>query len=300
MEKDDIEHDVDDIFKDFQIKVEDKEDKEHSAKEKGLSEEEHLKAKYQKAEQALKEQHRRERESLLEKKRKKEEESLAEKRKKEMVHHETVPRKNSPNIEKVAYAAIIFVLAAYIVIDLYSYHDLMGDTAETNQAITAAAVKEDDNTTKAEETAKATEEETIEEVPVENVLNESAVEEEKKLSGEIAFDVDNIYTDVIDEEDDLGYITKIVFTIDNGKDKVLTPIVNVYVYDSEMHESWETRSRGEYTYNGGISPGNSHTASIDLSPKSFRNLDIKKSVRLVLNSTEEGFIAAVNEKVLIE
>ena len=97
--------DVDDIFDDFESKVEGKED---TAGEKEINEEELLKRKYQEAEQDLKEEH------------KKEKEALAEKRKKEMTHGEA-PTKSFPNIEKIAYMTIILVLAVYIVFDLLCY-----------------------------------------------------------------------------------------------------------------------------------------------------------------------------------
>ncbi|MDP7244277.1 MAG: hypothetical protein QF568_02955 [Flavobacteriales bacterium] len=265
--------DVDDIFDDFESKVEGKED---TAEEKEINEEELLKRKYQEAEQDLKEKH------------KKEKEALAEKRKKEMMHGEA-PTKSFPNIEKIAYMAIILVLAAYIVFDLSSNHWGKGIGIETDQTITAAVVQKENKTDEIGEVVEEVEE-----------VEEEPVVEEKELSGVIALNIDNIYTTIIDEDNDLGEISKIVFTIDNGKDKVLTPLVRVYAYDSEMEEKWETWSRGEYTYEAGIASGKEHTGVIDLSPKKFINLDLKKSIRLTLNDTEDGFITAVNEKVLIE
>ncbi|MFC2016624.1 hypothetical protein ACFLUF_02800 [Chloroflexota bacterium] len=269
------EEDVDDIFKDFETKVEDKEE---TAEEKELSEEELLKRKYQKAEQALKEKHR------------KEKEALAEKRKKKMTYGET-PTKAFPNIEKIAYVAIILVLAAYIIIDWSYYHGEKTVNLETDQTITAAAVQVQNETDK------------IKEVVEDEIVEEEPEEEEKELSGVIALGITKIYTEIIDEDEDLGEISKIVFIIDNGKDKVLTPVVNVYVYDDEMDEKWETWDRADpspYTYKVGIPSGKTHTGFIDLSPKKFRNLDLKKNVRLTLNDTEDGFIKAVNQKVLIE
>jgi len=125
------------------------------------------------------------------------------------------------------------------------------------------------------------------------------VETEKKLSGKITLTMDKVITEVVDEDKDLGYITQVIFTIDNGKDKVLSPIVHVFAYDSELHKSWETRSRGTYTYTAGISPGDQHTGIIIVSPKTFRNLDIDKIVRIEFNDTEQGFIAAKSKTVTI-
>lgn len=263
------ESDVDDIFEDFGAKVE---DKPQAAREE-LSEEELLKRKYQKSEQELKEKHR------------KEKEALEEKRKRELRGHEEAPSKSLPHIEKIAYMAIILVLAVYIAIDFSFYHGEKTVDVETD-TITAAAVQEENKTDSIKEVA----EEEVEEV----------VEEEKNLSGIVMLTINKIYTSVDDNDDDMGEISKIVFAIDNGKDKVLTPLVNVYVYDDEMDEKWETWSRGTYTYGAGIAPGKSQVGFIDISPKKFINLDIKKNIRLTMNDTEDGFVKAVNQKVLIE
>ena len=270
------EEDVDDIFEDFGDKVEDKPKSakgEHS--EEKLSEEELLKVKYKKAEQELKEKH------------KKEKEVLEEKRKKEMIHGEA-PTKAFSNIEKIAYVAIILVLAVYIVIDV-SFNHLGGSMdVEADQTITTAAVQEENKTDK------------IKEIVEEEIVEEEPKEEEKELSGKITLKIDNIYTEVPDEDEDFGYITKVVFTIDNGKDKVLTPFVEAFAYDSENIEIYETKSRGYYTYPIGIKPGDNHTGIIDLVPTTWTHLDLKKHIRLVLNDTEDGYITSWNEEVLIE
>ena len=125
------------------------------------------------------------------------------------------------------------------------------------------------------------------------VVAEEVVEEEV-----IKLTIDKVYTEIYDENKDLGSIYKITFTINNGKNKVLTPILNVYSYDSQLDESWETKSRGTYT-GSSINPGGKQSGTIELSPKTFRNLNLKKSIRLTLDSTEEGFITAVNEKITI-
>ncbi len=261
--------DVDDIFEDFGDKVE---DKPHAAKEQ-LSEEEILKRKYQKSEQELKEKHR------------KEKEALEEKRKRELRGHEEVPGKSSSNIEKIAYIAIILVLAVYIAIDFSFYHGGKTVNIETD-TITAAAVQEEDKI-----------KEIVEEV--EETVEEEPVEEEQELSGVIAMGIVDIYTEVPDEDEDFGYMSKIVFIIHNGKDKVLKPYVEVFVYDSENQDSYETRSRGHYTYNNGIKPGDNHTGIIDLVPTTWTHLDLKKNIRLVMNDTDGNFIRAITQKVTI-
>ncbi|MBW2976944.1 hypothetical protein KY347_05865 [Candidatus Woesearchaeota archaeon] len=276
---------VDDIFKDFEQKVEDKGEA-HTAGE--ISEEE-LKRKYQQAEQVLEEKRRKEREAFEEKK-------------EERVLERKAPSKALPNKEKIAYMVVILVLSLYIINDFAFNH--LGDNfgAEKEQSITAAAVsesgfEEEDKTDEADVEEEIDEQENA--VEEEDSAEDALAETEETLSGIIELTIDKVYTEIIDEEDDLGCIERVVFTIGNGKDKVLTPVVSVYAYDSEMDESWETKSRGEYAYDIGINPGKKHTGSIDLVPKTFRNLDLKKNIRLTLSDTEEGFITVVNDKVVV-
>ena len=274
--------DTDDIFKDFGHKVEGKEEAHHVHKketheshEKKLSEEELLKNKYEKAEQVLKHKY------------KTEKEALEEKKKKETHVHGEIPHKNIANIERVAYVAIILVLIVYVGIDLSFYHGERDVGVESDQAITASAVEVGEET---DETEEVMEQESVEEKVV--------VEEEKVLSGKISLVIDKVYTKVPDEGKDLGYVEKVVFTIDNGKDKALRPILQIYAYDSELDESWETRSRGKYI-GASIKSGGRQTGTIELSPKTFKDLNIKKTIRLTLDDSEKGFITAVNKDITI-
>ena len=77
-------------------------------------------------------------------------------------------------------------------------------------------------------------------------------------------------------------------------------MADVYIYDDEIAEDWETKSRGQYKYDSGIKPGESKTGIISVTPKSFRNLNLEKHVRLALNDTDTGFITAVNKEIMIE
>tara|TARA_Y100000310_G_scaffold242976_1_gene247309 strand:- start:17819 stop:18595 length:777 start_codon:yes stop_codon:yes gene_type:complete len=255
------EDDVNDIFKDFEYKVEGKE--ETSKKEtpkKVVTHDEELKERYKKAEKALKE------EKIVE----------APRRRIEI-------DKGPSSVERVAYIGIILVLAGFVAIDFSFFHN-GGDSGVQDQAITAAAVKVENKTN--------------ESVEVEETVANVTVEEETQLSGSISLDIDNINSEVVDADDDLGYISKIIFTIENGKENNLTPVVDVFVYDSKMDESWELRSRGQYT-GATIGSGEKQVGSVDVSPKTFRDLDIEKSIRLSLNSTEDGFITSVNENLVI-
>ncbi len=271
------EDDVDDLFKDFEQKVEDK--KEHpKVHTKDLNDDD-LKNKYQKAEEALKKKYAKERQELEEEKAK------------EMLKHGKIPTKHLENVERVAYVAVILVLVAYIFIDL----SLEQRTTELETEPTAAAVtdvaEEENETVEAEEEV----EEVVEE---ETEVEEEAEVEEPVLSGKITLTIDKIYTEVDEQDDDLGELSKVDFTIDNGKDKFLIPVLEIFAYDEENIEDYETKSRGQY-YGLSIQPGDTHTGTISLTPKMWRDLHLKKNIRLVLNDTEDGFITAVNTVVYI-
>ena len=117
------------------------------------------------------------------------------------------------------------------------------------------------------------------------------------LSGKITLTISRI--DSKKDDDDLGEISEITFTIDNGKNAVLYPVVNVYAYDTENKNDYETKSRGEYTFSPGIASGARHTASISLTPKKWINLNLDKNIRLTLDDADGDLITAVNKVVTI-
>src|SRR3989338_887637 len=254
---------------------------------------------------------------------KKAEQSLEEKSRKNTARH--LKAKTMPNYERIAYIAIILVLGAYISIDFGFYHgsnDIAGsadeklatgaaiklggkgnaskDTASVNISKNAAASAADSGAENksngaSNETGKAEEKEKSgKNASAEGTADAAIVE--KKLSGSVALTLDKIYSEEADIETE--YISKVDFTIDNGKEKGLTPILDVYAFDSEMDKSWEIRSRGQYK-GSLIEAGGKQSGSVFLTPKTFRNLKIEKSIRLSLNDTKDGFVAAVNQKITI-
>lgn len=260
------EPEVDDIFKDFEYKVKGKKDAKEAPK--------------QPVRQFVDEEE--------------------EKPKKQLVKQERLPPKQMPNYEKIAYIAIILVLAAYVAIDWMNYHN--GDNAgESDKKISVKAVT---NATEGNKTAMAKNETAaIVDKPAENNTvekdnSETVKAEGKKLSGTVTLTIGKVYTSLSKSINDTGYIDKVDFTIDNGKDKVLKPLVSLYAYDAEIDKIWETRSRGDYLGTA-IEPGGIYTGSISLSPKTFKNLNINKNIRLSLNDTDTGFITAVNKEIII-
>ena len=219
-----------------------------------------------------------------------------EKPKKQPVKQERLPPKQMPNYEKIAYIAVILVLVVYIGIDWMNYHNA-GNGGESKKEINVKVVTNE--TSKNETSAKK-------DAALANKTTEKKDESmEKKnettktgLSGTVTLTISKIYTSLSKSINDTGYIDKIDFTIDNSKDKALKPKVSAYAYDKEIDESWQTRSRGNYL-GAAIEPGEKYTGSISLSPKTFKNLNINKNIRLNLNDTDTGFITAVNEEVVI-
>ena len=75
---------------------------------------------------------------------------------------------------------------------------------------------------------------------------------------------------------------------------------NAINYGKKVGGVWETsKVRGQWTYNGGITPGYEQTGTVDITPKRFRNLYLEKHIRLTLNDTDGGFIKAVRKDFTI-
>ncbi len=262
---------TDDIFDDFEGKVEDREEsyrRHHEDNEKEL-----LKKRYQEEIEALKYDYQEDMQSMQSR-------DTGEALNKDEL------KPSLSKVERFTYIGIVIILLGYLITDLSFFHGGKDIGFFGQQEITTSVVKEGNESGEVEEV----EQEKVEEEPE---------AEEPKLSGTISLAIDKIYAEVDDNDNDVGYISKVVFTINNGKNKVLTPVINVYVYDDVLDEMWETKSRGHYTYLDGINPGDEFTADIDLVPKTYRNLNLEKHIRVAMNDTEDGFIAAVNDAIII-
>ncbi len=279
--------DPDEVFKDFESKIKGKkesypkEEKEHKKNHEDKEEEktEDMKKKYQHEKQLLKEKY------------KKEMHAVHEKEVKEALKQGKTIRPGLRNAERITYLLILVILVGYVAVDYYQ------DTSKSSD--TESNIVGDITVTTPEETEEDKTQEAELEEDKEEEKEEEAKEEEKKLSGSIDLTLDKVYKEVNENDPDLGELSRIVFTINNGKDKVLTPVLEAFVYDNNNEKEYETKIRGKYTYAAGIKPGDSHTGSIDLSPKMFRNLNLKKHIRLTLNDTKSGFITAVNDGIYI-
>ena len=223
---------------------------------------------------------------------------LEAKKTKAAVAEGKIPPSSQFKLERSAYLFIIAILVGYILFDLAFLHAgslsildgdkdpvLTGvDGNETNTTIT----KEPSNNDQNQGTKNATE------PPKEEPKGDS----NPPGSGNVALSITTVDYEKVSNS--VGYITSVSFSIKNSKDTPITPVVNVYAYDSELEESWETRSRGNFKYPAGIAPGKSIEGSIELSPKTFRSLNLAKTVRIELNDTKSGFLKLATQTVEIE
>ena len=210
--------------------------------------------------------------------------------------HDFSPKTAPNSLERKVLVGVIIILLAFIAIDLTFYHgSKTTKTADKAEPGIIGAVTVTNETKEENKTAKAVVNETEEDKTTET---ENKTTEEKKLSGKIEIQINKIYS--IKENDNKGYINKVSFTIKNGKDKILKPVVKVYAYDKNSEEPWMERDRGEFIYSIGIVPGGEQAGSVDLYPRTFADLDVLKTVVLKLFDEDDDVIASVQDKFYIK
>jgi len=278
-------YDSDDTFDDFEGKVHEKKKSTLFSKEED-SEEDYVKHKFKEEQGALKDQYR------------KEMASIHAKKTKQAIREGKMPPHHKFKIERMAYIAAIVILFLYIIVDLSVFHGSSDPVLEEGMIDESSDTATTDEEQKKETDSEAEEVEEIEEDPEEDTTVEEKKKDKQTFSGRVDFIINNIKTEVVG--DDRGYILEVSFTIQNDKSTTLTPIVTVYAYDSELEDTWIARPRGTYTLSSGIAPGKYEEAKIKLSPKTFINLHLDKTVRIELNSTEDGFIKATSKKIEIK
>lgn len=207
------------------------------------------------------------------------------------------------HVERLTFITIIVLLIGFIGYDYTFVHDDLAqapDDAKSTEA-TASVVKE----AAPAPTAAEKNEEKPAAAPVPVPVPEVKQEEPKaapkpQLSGSISISIDSV--DREKKSDFLGYINSATFSIENGKDGVFFPHVTVIAYDKITQEAMSETSRGAYTYPAGISSGGKQTGVVALSPKSFSNLNLEKTVVLILreNNVNGKVITTASANYLID
>lgn len=210
------------------------------------------------------------------------------------------------HVERLAFITIIVLLVGFIGYDYTFVHDGLKqapDAAKSAEA-TASVVKEaapsNDAATEKKEEKSAAAPVTVPAPEVKKEEPKAAEAPKPQLSGSIAITIDSVEREK--KSDSLGYINSVTFSIENGKDEVFFPHVTVKAYDKITEEAMSGTSRGIYTHPAGINPGDKQTGVINLSPKSFSNLNLEKTVVLVLreNNANGKVIVTASASYLID
>lgn len=219
----------------------------------------------------------------LEKRRKDEKDKEKQKLTQELEKHYEVQGKTNPRVvERVVYLLIILLLGSYVVYDLAS-----GLNPTAGVVTSTTNITPNESTTSTTETTVTTTTVTTSTLAAQNTTNSSAnASNAPSLSGAITITIDSISKEKVSETS--GYINSVTFIVENGKDKAVTPTVNVYAFDSKIEEVWNGISRGEHKFAEGLPSGGKTTATITLTPRTFFNLNLEKTLILKLNAPESS------------
>ena len=225
--------------------------------------------------------------------------------------------------ERIVFVAIILVLSAYIVYDSAYVHPSKdsvtakvlstktGLNATTATAVPIATTVSKATSTTTTPTTPTTTTTTlvadtnltknISNVTVNATVNATSVTAnatKPKLSGIVSLTIGEINKEKVG--DDLAYINSVTFTVENGKDKAIFPLVRVMAFDTKIEKEWSTLSRGEHKFVDGIKPGDKQSAVIGLTPRAFSNLELQKSVILILDEGANLPLITVRSDFLIQ
>jgi len=228
-----------------------------------------------------------------------------EKKKKKKNPHEDVEIKirfKPIYIERAIYWIVILALAFFVFRNPFT--DLIQCQVETvvseEGAAEAGGAVITDVDTDAAESDEVNETATVDPVPEPEpaVQNDSQEDTTPVLTGVIDFVIPagGIYTE---KKTNYGKIEKVVFTIKNGKGTTLKPKVVMYGWDSETDIEVKNTIRGEWTYPSGIGPGEEKSSALVPTLKSFTNLNLEKTVKLVLSYENGDTIKEITKKVTI-
>ena len=206
--------------------------------------------------------------------------------------------KASPKIsQKIILVGIIILLLAFIGYDRLFVHPKLSEAGEGITSLVTDVDKQEDSTT----TTTVSDETTTTTVIEETTTTTTTVPEEViTLSGNVALSLVDIKTEKTSNT--TGQIQSITFTIENGLETSIIPVVNVFAYDDEIINEWEEISRGEYNSEESIEidSGKNQTGSILLSPKSIADPDLIKTVVLKLKYSDDADEIRISSKIKID
>jgi len=276
----------DDVFADFEQKARD-----DKGKKTGKSDEQEIKDRFESEQERLKVKYEREMNSLKSKKAKQ--------------SREEAPETGVHTIERISYIAIIIALLAYAATDLVFFHgkfEIPGSLSNLSDLAQLPALQipssDSNETAQKEAQGQATNTTKIESQNTTSTPKSNTQTSKPKGSGNVLLSIDDITYELKDE--DTAYITRVTFTIANEQSVVLNPVVNVFIFDNEIKESWEERSRGTYKDESGIPAGKVQAGSVDITPKTFKKLNLEKTIRIELNDTKAGFLKSATKEITLE
>ena len=130
--------------------------------------------------------------------------------------------------KNIVYIVIIVLLISYIGYDRIFIHQAL--LKQTSDDITALVTDDVDTTTT---TITDLDEP---EVTTTSTTTTTIAEDESDLSGSVEFQILEINSEKTG--DDMGRINSITFSINNGLEDDIIPLVDVYAYDNNIEEEW--------------------------------------------------------------
>tara|TARA_Y100000310_G_C20699785_1_gene828627 strand:+ start:5413 stop:6168 length:756 start_codon:yes stop_codon:yes gene_type:complete len=211
---------------------------------------------------------------------------------------------SSKTIERALFIGVIVVMALFITYDRVAVHpklaeggDSGGITSLVTENIDAEVEELSASTTVAEEETTTT---TVEEETTTTTIETTTTTVPADLSGDVTIDL--IDMDIDKNSDSVAKFNSVTFTIVNGLDESIQPVVDVFAFDDVMTDDWQTRSRGTYNEDQSVEldPGEEHSGSIILSPKTFSNLDEVKTVILKAVYGEDNTVVTARDSFMMD
>ncbi len=246
-------------------------------------------------------------EEQIERKRKQESEREKEHLEAQIAKHDDSSRKSFP-LERSVFILIIAALLIYIVYDASFVHPELSSKNQTQKIsstppttvlddasiVTTTSVTATTLQTAPPTTTAAS---TTEPAPT---TTTAAAASASSLSGKVTVVIDEVVTQK--KSDTFGSIDEVSFTISNGLTDEIIPVVDVFAFDKALEEEWAGKSRGTFNEDGAVTikSGEKFTGSIGLTPKSFSNLNDKKTVIIRVKYADDKTPVNALKEITIE